>query len=174
VAEEAATRQGVTEHDLFRPASRTAPAKVCIIAEIGVNHDGKLDRALYLVEAAARAGADAVKLQLFDPRHLLSNQARLAQYQTESNDDVFAMLDGLMLSHDDMIAVKAAAKKFNLHFIVTAFSLEDVQTLAALDVDAVKIASPDAVNRPLLERVVELGKPLIVSTGTCDLEELRF
>src|SRR5690606_17939549 len=65
-------------------------------------------------------------------------------------------------------------KKFNLHFIVTAFSLEDVQPLAALDVDAIKIASPDAVNRPLLERVADLGKPLIVSTGTCDLEELRF
>src|SRR5690348_17238157 len=82
---------------LFTAATRTAPPKVCVIAEIGVNHDGKLTRALELVEAAARAGADAIKLQLFDPRHLLSNQAKLAVYQEANATDVFEMLDGLKL-----------------------------------------------------------------------------
>ncbi len=172
---------------LFRPADRQGPARVCLIAEIGVNHDGRLDRALNLVHAAAHAGADAVKLQLFDPRHLLSNQARFAAYQQqkitavdnhtnqdEEADGVFAMLDKLTLSMDEMHTVKQLAKRLGLAFIVTAFSLDDVAVLEALDVDAVKIASPDAVNRPLLERVAALGKPLIVSTGTCELEELTF
>ncbi|MCE9591920.1 MAG: N-acetylneuraminate synthase family protein [Planctomycetes bacterium] len=158
----------------FAPATRSAPPRVCVIAEIGVNHDGKLDRAIQLVEAAAKSGADAVKFQLFDPRHLLSNQARLAVYQEGKADDVFSMLDALKLAPDDLLAVRALTRRLKMGFIVTPFSVEDIETLARLDVDAVKIASPDAVNRPLLSAAASLGRPMIVSTGTADLDELEW
>lgn len=159
---------------LFAPATAEAPPKVCVIAEIGVNHDGRLDRAIELVNAAADAGADAVKTQLFDPRLLLSNQAKLAVYQESSADDVFDMLDGLKLGLDELLAVRAAARKRGVAFIVTPFSLENFDTLAALDVDAVKIASPDVVNTPLLRRVASLTRPMLISTGTAELDELAF
>ncbi len=163
-----------TDAAMFKPACPHAPAKVCVVAEIGVNHDGDVGKALALVDAAARAGADAVKLQLFNPEHLLSNQAHLAEYQKTSNDDVYAMLRKLSLGLDDMRAVKVAAHKAQMYFVVTPFSLEDNDALRALDPDAVKIASPDAVNRPLLEMAASLGRPMLVSTGTCELDELRF
>jgi sialic acid synthase SpsE len=166
----------------FAPATKEAPAKVCVVAEIGVNHDGRLDRAIELVDAAARAGADAVKTQLFDPRHLLSNLALLAEYQqgntgsprADAEGSAFAMLDRLKLGLDDLLAVRAAAHRAGLLFIVTPFSLEDFDALQRLSPDAVKIASPDAVNYPLLRLAATLGRPMIISTGTAELEELRF
>ena len=157
---------------LFAAATSAAPPRVCVVAEIGVNHDGQVTRAVDLADAAADAGADAVKLQCFDPRHLLSNQAALADYQKQDESDVFEMLDRLKLGADDLLQVRAAAQRRGLRFIVTPFSLENVETLASLNVDAVKIASPDAVNLPLLRRVTTLNRPLIISTGTATLDEL--
>lgn len=159
---------------LFAPATGAAPPRICIVAEIGVNHDGDLDRAVQLVEAASQCGADVVKFQLFDPRYLLSNQATLADYQKSNETDVFDMLDRLKLGLDDIHTVRAEARRHNMGIIVTPFSLEDIRTLESLDVDAVKIASPDAVNHPLLERAAALNRPMIVSTGTATLDELTY
>lgn len=158
----------------FMPADADHPARVSVLAEIGVNHDGQVDRAIALARDAAKAGADAIKLQLFDPRHLLSNQARLAVYQEGKADDAFELLEGLVLRLPDMMQVRAEARRLGLGFVVTPFSLEDVPSLAELEVDAVKIASPDAVNRPLLDAVAALGRPMIVSTGTAEADELDY
>lgn len=169
----AAARRVVT--DLFAPATASKPVTLCVIAEIGVNHDGCVGRAISLVHQAAEVGADAVKLQLFDPRSLLSNAAGLAKYQAdEGESDVFTMLERLMLTADEVRSVKARARAKGLAFIVTPFSLSDVDTLRDIEPDAVKIASPDAVNTPLLDAAALLGKPMIVSTGTCELAELRY
>lgn len=158
----------------FAPSDDRAGPRVLVIAEIGVNHDGCGQRALQLVADAADAGADAVKLQLFDPRHLLSNQAKLAAYQADAQErDVFAMLDRLKLDLDAMRAVRDAAKWRGLGFIVTPFSLEDIDALAALGVDAVKIASPDVVNTPLVRAAAALGLPMLVSTGAAAIDELE-
>jgi len=143
-----------------------------VIAELGVNHDGSLGRALELTHAAKAAGADAIKLQLFDPHLLLSNEAALAEYQKSSAADVFEMLSALELSATAMQQVRDLAHELGLAFIVTPFSMELAGDLRKLDVDAIKIASPDAVNLPLIEAMLALGKPMIVSTGTCDLSEL--
>lgn len=158
---------------LFAPASATQAVKVCVVAEIGVNHDGRPDRAMDLIHAAKRAGADAVKFQLFDPRLLLSNQAQLAAYQRESDDDVFTMLDRLKLPADALLATRAEARRIGMAYIITPFSLENIDVLRDLHVDAVKIASPDAVNLPLLKLTAALNKPMLVSTGAADIEELE-
>lgn len=157
---------------LFRPATSRRPARVGMIAELGVNHDGSEARALSLVDAAHEAGADAVKVQWFVPDRLLSNQALLASYQEAQATDPRQMLEALMLSTASMRRVRERAAARGLHFIVTLFSPDDAEAVATMRPDAVKIASPDAVNPPVLDAARGLGLPLLVSTGTCTLAEL--
>ncbi len=156
----------------FASATADAPARLLIVAELGVNHDGSPATARRLVAAAAGAGADAVKLQWFRPERLLSNQAGLAAYQRSAADSARDLLGPLVLDAEAMAAVRDAAHEAGLALIVTPFSVEDVTELAALGVDAVKIASPDAVNTPLLAAAATLSVPMLVSTGTCRLAEL--
>lgn len=145
-----------------------------IIAELGVNHDGSLSRALELVEAAHHAGADAVKLQWFETDRLLSSAARLAQYQQQAGvNDPFAMLRGLELGPHEMQTIVESAHGLGLHTIVTVFSLELVGPADRLPWDAYKVASPDVINRPLIERLMSTGKPLLVSTGAADAQEIQ-
>jgi N-acetylneuraminate synthase/N,N'-diacetyllegionaminate synthase len=163
-----------------RPAPRLAIAgkpvgpgqEVYVIAELGVNHDGSAQRAIELTAAAKEAGADAIKLQLFDPRLLLSAEAVLAEYQQGAADDPMSMLAALQLPEDKIAHVGEAARRLGLGFIVTCFSVELAEPMARLGVDAVKIASPDAVNLPMLGALAELGKPMLISTGTCTINEL--
>ncbi len=144
-----------------------------VIAEIGVNHDGEVERALMLTDAAADAGADAVKLQLFETDRLMSKAAKLAAYQKNAGEtDPLAMLRRLELSIDDMAKVVDRAHEHGIHAIVTVFSVELVEVAERLEWDAYKSASPDIINRPLLETMANTGKPLIVSTGASELDEV--
>lgn len=144
-----------------------------VIAELGVNHDGSEERALELVHAAARAKADAVKLQLFRTDMLMSRAAKLAAYQAAAGEtDPVSMLRRLELPIESMERVVALAHSLNLHAIVTVFSLEMVEEAERLPFDAYKIASPDLINRPLLDALSATGKPLIVSTGASTLREV--
>lgn len=144
-----------------------------VIAEIGVNHDGEVSRALELTDAAADAGADAVKLQLFETDRLMSSAAKLAVYQKNAGEtDPLAMLRRLELSIEEMAQVVDRAHKRGIHAIVTVFSVELVEVAQRLDWDAYKSASPDIINKPLLEAMAATGKPLIVSTGASELGEV--
>jgi len=148
-----------------------APAYV--IAELGVNHNGSASRAIQLVEAAARAGADAVKLQYFEAARLLSHAARSAEYQKRAGcADPREMLRILELSIDAMKPIVAHARALGLHAIATVFSTELVDLAEAIDWDAYKVASPDIIHRPLIQRLSETGRPLILSTGAATLEEV--
>jgi len=144
-----------------------------IIAEIGVNHDGQVERALSLTDAAADAGADAVKLQFFETDRLMSKAAKLAAYQKNAGEtDPIAMLRRLELTIDEMARVVERAHERGIHAIVTVFSTELVEAAETLAWDAYKTASPDIVNRPLLEALAKTGKPMIVSTGASTLDEV--
>jgi len=145
---------------------------VCVLAEIGVNHDGDPTLAERLIDAAAEAGADAVKLQLFSPQRLLSREAGLAEYQKTSESDVAKMLARLALDLDSLQQLGERARSHGMRFALTPFSPDDVAELDAAGADLVKIASPDAVNTPLLRAVEPLGRPVVVSTGACELDEL--
>lgn len=145
-----------------------------IIAELGVNHDGSVERALELTRAAAAAGADAVKLQLFETDRLMSKASKLAAYQKAAGEtDPVAMLRRLELGIDDMARVVDLAHELGVHAIVTVFSVELVAVAERLAWDAYKTASPDIVHKPLLEALAATGKPLIVSTGASTMEEVE-
>lgn len=156
----------------FDHADADRPARVAVIAEIGVNHDGDLATAQALIRAAAQAGANAVKFQLFRPKNLLSADAALAGYQTGQAASPHELLDTLALQAASLAPLRDAAHDQGLVFVVTPFSPADVADLHALGVDAVKIASPDAVNPLLLEAAAGLNRPLWVSTGTAAADEL--
>ncbi len=145
-----------------------------IIAEIGVNHDGEVARALSLTDAAADAGADAVKLQFFETDRLMSKAAKLAAYQKNAGEtDPIEMLKRLELTIDEMALIVDRAHERGIHAIVTVFSTELVETAETLAWDAYKTASPDIVNRPLLEALMATGKPMIVSTGASTTSEVH-
>lgn len=144
-----------------------------VIAEIGVNHDGDPDRALQLVDAAARTGADAVKVQWFRASSLLSKSAQLVTYQRDAGEtDVEAMLGRLELDAVAMGRILERAHAHGLAAIATVFSPELVAEAATLNWDLFKTASSDLVNRPLLEALGRDGRPLIMSTGGSSLEEV--
>lgn len=145
-----------------------------VIAEIGVNHDGELDRAIHLIELAAEAGADAVKFQLFEASMLMSGLSRLALYQREAGEsDPVEMLNRLQLSVQQLGACVECAHALGLHALVSVFSVDLVDDAERLGWDAYKSASPDVVHRPLLERMASTGKPLIVSTGASEVFEIE-
>ena len=144
-----------------------------VIAEIGVNHDGLVERALELTDAAADAGADAVKLQLFRTDLLMGRAAKLAAYQASAGEiDPLAMLRRLEMSIGEMGRVVERAHDRGIHAIVTVFSVGLVAEAETLAWDAYKSASPDIIHRPLLEAMAATGRPLIVSTGASTLDEV--
>ncbi len=156
-----------------REIGRAADVGPYVIAEIGVNHDGSLDRALQLVDAAADAGADAVKVQVFEAERLMGSAARLAAYQAKAGEvDPVSMLRRLELPLSAMEKIVERAHARRVHAIATVFSVELVDGAAELGFDAFKSASPDIVHRPLLEAMAGTERPLIVSTGAATMAEV--
>jgi sialic acid synthase SpsE len=145
-----------------------------IIAELGVNHDGDRHRALQLVDAARAAGADAVKVQWFEADRLLSRAARLARYQeTGGASNAFDMLRGLELEPDVIAEIVEHSSNAGLATIATLFSVDHVDTAVRCGFDAFKTASPDVVNRPLVEALMATGRPMLLSTGAATLTEIE-
>ena len=155
----------------IRDISRDGPPLV--MAEIGVNHDGDASIAERLVQAARDNGAAAVKFQLFRADLLLAREAGLVAYQKDSAADAAALLRPLELSVDVMQKLIKHAQAAGLAAVVTPFSIELVPACLDMGVDAIKLASPDLVNRPLLDAAIGTGLPLIVSTGAATVEEVE-
>ncbi len=147
--------------------------RVLIIAEAGVNHDGSLDKALRLVDVAADAGADVVKFQVFRATELVTAVAATATYQQAHGlRSQREMLHRLELSDDDFARIAAHCRRRGIEFLATPFSPPDVDRLQRLGVRALKIASPDVANPPLLQRAADTGLPLLVSTGASTADEI--
>jgi N-acetylneuraminate synthase/N,N'-diacetyllegionaminate synthase len=145
-----------------------------VIAEIGVNHDGSVERALALIDAAAEAGADAVKLQVFRAESLMSRGSRLADYQARAGErNPIEMLRRLELPMDALGDLVRRAHERSVHAIATVFSVDLVEPSRAHAWDALKTASPDIVHEPLLRALEATGLPLIVSAGAASLDEVE-
>ncbi|ANK82354.1 MAG: hypothetical protein TEF_17315 [Rhizobiales bacterium NRL2] len=155
-------------------ADTASPPDVLVIAEAGVNHNGDPELALELVRAAARAGADAVKFQTFDPDALVAADAATAAYQKRATgiDDQREMLRRLALPAAALAALYDCCGELGIEFLSTPFDAGSAETLAELGVDRFKIGSGDVTNLPLLRQVAAYGRPVILSTGMADLAEI--
>jgi N-acetylneuraminate synthase len=145
-----------------------------IIAEAGVNHNGQLELAQRLVDAAAQAGANAVKFQTFRAETLVTRSVSRAPYQERAGTSAqFEMLKSLELSYEYHQSLKSHCDKRGIEFMSTAYDEEAALFLKELGVRRIKIASADIVNRPLLEVVAQTGLPVIQSTGMANLSEVE-
>ena len=148
---------------------------VFIIAEAGVNHNGSFELAKKLVDEAKRAGVDCIKFQTFKTENLVSSGAEKASYQKESTGDGSQkdMLKKLELSYDEFIALKKYCDEVGICFLSTPFDFESVDFLDSIDMPFWKIPSGEITNYPYLVKLAKTGKPVIMSTGMCELEEIR-
>lgn len=147
-----------------------------IIAEAGVNHNGDLALAKGLVDAAASAGADAVKFQTFRTDQLVTMTAPKADYQartTGPGESQFDMLRKLELNREDHLTLMEHCKKRDILFLSTPFDHESADLLGDLDISAFKLPSGEITNLPLLAHIARKGKPMIVSTGMANLADVE-
>jgi N-acetylneuraminate synthase/N,N'-diacetyllegionaminate synthase len=146
-----------------------------IIAEAGVNHNGRLEIAKRLVEAALAAGADAVKFQTFRPEALATARAPRARYQRKAlgRGGQVEMLRELSLSAGQFRELRDHARKVGITFLSTPFDEESARFLASIGVPAFKIGSGDLTNHPLIRLVASFGKPVMLSTGMATMDEVR-
>ncbi|MFN6038559.1 MAG: N-acetylneuraminate synthase family protein, partial [Bacteroidota bacterium] len=152
-------------------------AKVFIIAEAGVNHNGSLELALQLADKAKEIGADCVKYQTFKAEQIVTSSSPKAQYQlkvTDSNETQFEMLKKLELQLEDFAKIKLHCEKIGIEFMSTPYNPEDADLLNKIGVKAFKIASGQMVETPFLRYVAKFNKQMIVSSGMCDMEEVRL
>lgn len=156
-------------------ARAIGPGEPCyVIAEAGVNHNGDLELAKKLVSIAAEAGADAVKFQTFDADKLVTETAPKARYQLETTGEgsQHAMLKRLELNAQAHRELAKIATRAGIAFLSTPFDLQSADMLERLSVHAFKIGSGDLTNSPLLRHVASKGRPMVVSTGMADIEEV--
>lgn len=148
-----------------------------IIAEAGVNHNGSLELAKKLVEIAAEAGADAVKFQTFKADKLVSRAAPKAEYQTRTtaaDESQHEMIRKLELDESAHVTLIEHCNACGIQFLSTPFDLESVDLLAGrFDLPVIKIPSGDITNAPLLLKIAQSGKPVILSTGMSTLGEVE-
>jgi N,N'-diacetyllegionaminate synthase len=153
----------------------SAPPAVLVIAEAGVNHNGQLDLALRLCDAARASGADAVKFQTFRAQDLAVRGAPTAQYQARQTGDVdqFEMLRKLELSEEDYLRIKRHCDGIGIEFFSTPFSVDAVDMLVRLGVTRIKLSSGELTHRALVQHAAATRLPLLVSTGMATLDEVR-
>lgn len=149
---------------------------VFVIAEAGVNHNGSLELAKKLVDAAKVAGADCVKFQTFVSKNIVSKNAIKAEYQkrqTEPEESQYDMLKKLELSFNEFIELNNYCKSKNIEFMSTAFDFDSVDFLDSLEMSTWKIPSGDITNLPYLIKIAKLNKPVILSTGMSTIDDIR-
>ncbi|AEG18372.1 N-acetylneuraminate synthase [Methanobacterium paludis] len=146
-----------------------------IMAEAGVNHNGSLNLAKKLIDAAKESGADAVKFQTFKTENLVTKNAEKAEYQKETTTEnsQYEMIKKLELSEDNFRELAKYADEKDIIFLSTPFDFESVDLLDEIGVPAFKLGSGELTNFPLLEHVASKGRPVILSTGMATMDEIK-
>ena len=149
---------------------------VFVIAEAGVNHNGSLDLALQLVDAAKASGADAVKFQTFRADQLATRSAHKAPYQertTANSESQFEMLQRLQLDAAAHRRLIHHCRNAGIQFLSSPFDTQSADLLATMDVPLYKVPSGEITNLPFLEHLARKNRPLILSTGMSTLGEVE-
>ena len=146
-----------------------------IVAEAGVNHNGSVELAKKLIDAAKDAGADAVKFQTFKAESVVVKDAQKAEYQKETTGEgsQYEMIKKLELTEEDFRELADYAKEKDIMFLSSPFDKESVDLLHELDVPAFKVGSGEITNLPLLRYIAKKEKPIILSTGMSTLGEIE-
>jgi N-acetylneuraminate synthase len=147
-----------------------------VIAEAGVNHNGDLQLAKQLVDAAAAAGADVVKFQTFQATQLATERAEQAAYQQQAlgrSQSQLAMLQQLELKHEQHSQLIEHCQQRGIEFLSTAFDPPSIELLASLQLKRCKIPSGEITNLPYLRQIGAQSKPVILSTGMANLGEIE-
>lgn len=151
--------------------------KTIVIAEAGVNHNGSLSIAKALVDVAASAGADFIKFQSFTADKLVSKTAKKALYQSKNtiddDDSQYNMLKKLELDNATHIALLKHSAKVGIQFLSTGFDEENIDYLDKLGIAYFKIPSGEITNKPFLQHIGRKGKPVILSTGMSNIDEVK-
>lgn len=152
-------------------------SKVLIIAEAGVNHNGDIELAKRLIDVAVEAGVDMVKFQTFKADTLVSKTAKKAEYQAKNigddDDSQYNMLKRLELSHDNHLELMSYCNEKGIQFFSTAFDTEGLDYLNSLGFERFKVPSGEITNYPYLKKLAEIGKPVILSTGMANMQEIE-
>ena len=151
-------------------------SRVTVIAEAGVNHNGDLDKALSLIEVAAKSGADYVKFQTFIPNKIASPKAKKAKYQIDENEneDQLQMLRKLEIKKSWYPKLINHSYDNNIKFLSTAFDLDSLKFLRKLGLQIFKIPSGEITNKPYLQEVGSYNKKIILSTGMSDINDIKL
>lgn len=148
-----------------------------IIAEAGVNHNGNLNLALKLCDAAKDSGADVVKFQTWKTENLITKNVEQAEYQTQNTgkqETQFEMLKRLELSYDDFIKIKQHCDEIGIVFSSTADEQESLDFLIKIGIPFIKVGSGDIGNVSFLRYIGHKGLPVILSTGMSTLEDVNI
>lgn len=159
-----------------RQAGEGIVKRVYIIAEAGVNHNGNINLAKRLVDAAKEAGADVVKFQTFQADNLASKYARKAEYQlhtTGEQETQKEMLKKLELTYDMHVELIRYCKEVGIEFMSTPFDLDSINLLESIGMKQYKIPSGEITNLPYLRKIGSLKKPVILSSGMSTMEEVK-
>ena len=152
--------------------------KTFVIAEIGINHCGKLSIAKKLISVAKKAGADAVKFQTFKTEKLIRDNEPLMSYQSNNMKKIktnqFQMLKKCELNHAQHKKLFLDCKKKKIEFFSTPYDIDSANDLSNLGVKTIKVASTDITNVPFIKKLFKLKKKLIISTGATNLKELSL
>ena len=148
-----------------------------IIAEAGVNHNGSIELAKKLVEKAKEAGVDYIKFQTFKASKLVTKSAKPAEYQQKNigkeGDSQYQMLKKLELSPEEHEVLIDYCHQLGIKFFSTAFDFDSIEYLRSLNLGLWKIPSGEVTNYPFLKRIAAYNEPSILSTGMCDMEDVR-
>ncbi len=145
-----------------------------VVAEVGINHNGELERALEMVHVASRAGADAVKFQTFKATEFINDRSQTFTYRSqgkEVTESMLTMFRRYELPDGAWSVIKAECARAGIVFFSTPQNRSDLDILLRVGVPAVKVGSDDFTNLPLLKSFASTGLPLILSSGMSDLAE---
>jgi len=146
-----------------------------VVAEVGINHNGELDKAVQMITVAKESGCDAVKFQTFRAEEFINDKSLTYTYQSQGEvvtESMIAMFKRYEFAKEEWSFIKRECERVGIMFMSTPQNTGDLKLLLSLGIDAINIGSDDSTNIPLIKEYAKTGLPLIISTGMGTLSEI--